>query len=316
MINLKDKKILLTGGYGFLGQFIFEELLRNGAKEKNIFRPKHKDLDLLTQKNCEKAVKGMDIVIHAAGTIGGIGFSKKFPGIMFYDNVIMGIHLIEEARKAGVKKFIQIGSVCSYPKFPPRIPFREEDIWLGYPEETNAPYGLAKKTLMVQLQAYKEQYNFNGINLLLVNLYGPRDNFDPESSHVIPALIKKFIEAKEQNKQEVEVWGTGKARREFLYVEDAARAIVLATMKHNDVNPVNIGSNVEIKIKDLITIIAKLVGYRGKIVWDKTKPDGQPRRKFDISKAKKEFGFVSKMDFEKGLKNTIEWFRMNRPKIE
>jgi GDP-L-fucose synthase len=313
MLDLKDKKILLTGGHGFLGQSIFEELLQHGALEKNIFRPRSKEVDLRIQKDCEKAVKDIDIVIHAAGTIGGIGFAREFPGTMFYDNAIMGMHLIEEARKVGVKKFVQIGSVCSYPKFPPHIPFREEDIWLGYPEETNAPYGLAKKSLMVQLQAYKDQYDFNGINLLLVNLYGPKDNFDPESSHVIPALIKKFIDAKEQNKKEVVVWGTGIARREFLYVQDAARAIVLATIRYNDVDPVNIGNNTEVKIKDLIKIITKLVEYKGKIVWDTTKPDGQPRRKMDVTKAKKRFGFVSKMNFEKGLKKTIEWYKMNRP---
>jgi len=309
MTGLKNKKILLTGGHGFLGQFVYEELIRNGTQEKNIFRPKSKDLDLRKQKDAEKAVHGIDIVIHAAGTIGGIGFAKKNPGTMFYDNLLMGVHLIEAARKAKVEKFIQIGSVCSYPKVPPRIPFKEEDIWLGYPEETNAAYGIAKKALIVHLQAYKEQYGFNGVNLLLVNLYGPNDKFDPEHSHVIPALIKRFIEAKEQNRLEVEVWGTGKARREFLYIEDAARAIVLAAIKHNDAGPVNIGSSFEIKIKDLVKIIAELTGYKGKIVWDATKPDGQPRRKLDVSKAKKAFGFVSKVSFEKGLKETIDWYK-------
>lgn len=312
MAILKNSKILLTGGHGFLGQFVYKELLANGAQEKNIFRPRSKDLDLRIQENCAKAVKNIDIVIHTAGTIGGIGFIRKFPALSLYENTIMGIHLIEEARKAGVKKFIQIGSVCSYPKIPPRIPFREEDLWEGYPEDTGAPYGIAKKLLLAQLQSYKQQYDFNGINLLLVNLYGPGDNFNPESSHVIPALIQRFIEAKEQNKPEVVVWGTGKARREFLYIEDAARAIVLATMKLDDVNPINIGNNYEIKIKDLVKVIAKLVDYKGKIVWDKTKPDGQPRRKLDVSKAKKQFGFVSKIDLETGLKRTIEWYKKNR----
>ncbi len=316
MTNLKDKKILLTGGYGFLGQSVFEELLRSGAQEKNIYRFRSKELDLRVQKNCEKAVKGVDIVIHTAGTIGGIGFIRKFPALSLYENTIMGIHLIEEARKAGVKKFIQIGSVCSYPKVPPHIPFRENDLWEGYPEETGAPYGIAKKLLLAQIQAYKQQYNFNGVNLLLVNLYGPRDNFNPESSHVIPALIRRFIEAKEQNKPEVVVWGSGKARREFLFVDDAARAIVLATLKFDDTKPVNIGNNYEIKIKDLVKVIAKLVNYKGKIVWDKTKPDGQPRRKLDVSRAKKEFGFVSKIDLETGLKRTIEWFLKNRANIK
>jgi GDP-L-fucose synthase len=311
-IDLKRSKILLTGGYGFLGQAVFEELLKNGAKEKNISRPRSKELDLRVQKNCEKAAKGMDIVIHLAATVGGIGFNKKFPGTLFYDNAIMGIHLIEEARKSKIKKFVQVGTVCAYPKIPLHIPFREEDIWVGYPEETNAPYGLAKKMLIVQLEAYKDQYGFNGINPVCVNLYGPRDNFDPDHSHVIPALIRRFIEAKEQNKSEVVVWGTGKASREFLYVDDAARAIVLALLKHNDPKPINIGSSFEIKIKDLVKIIAEIINYKGKIIWDKSKPDGQPRRKLDVSKAKKEFGFTSKIDFKTGLKKTIEWYILNR----
>ncbi|MFZ2620994.1 MAG: GDP-L-fucose synthase [Minisyncoccia bacterium] len=313
-IDLKNSKILLTGGHGFLGQTVFNELIRNGAKEKNIFRPRSKELDLRIQKNCEKAVKEKDIIIHLAATVGGIGFNKKFPGTLFYDNAVMGIHLIEEARKAKVKKFVQVGTVCAYPKIPIRIPFREEDIWIGYPEETNAPYGLAKKMLVVQLEAYRQQYGFNGINPVCVNLYGPGDNFHPDHSHVIPALIKRFVEAKGQNKSEVVVWGTGKASREFLYVDDAARAIVLATIKHNDSRPINIGSNFEIKIKDLVKIISKIVGFNGKVVWDKTKPDGQPRRKLDVSKAKKEFGFVSKIDFETGLRKTINWYINNHSK--
>ncbi len=314
MIDIKNKKILLTGGYGFLGQAVFEGLLKNGAQEKNIFRPRSKKLDLRIQKNCEKAVKNMDVVIHLAATVGGIGFNKEFPGILFYDNAVMGIHLIEEARKAKVKKFVQIGTVCAYPKIPIRIPFMEEDLWIGYPEETNAPYGLSKKMLIVQLEAYKDQYDFNGINLILVNLYGPRDNFNPTHSHVIPALIRRFVEAKEQNKPEVVVWGTGRASREFLFVEDAARAIVLATLKYNNVNPINIGSSFEIKIKDVIKIIAEIIDYKGKIVWDKTKPDGQPRRKLDVSLAKRELGFVSEVDLKTGLKKTIDWFLKNRPK--
>jgi len=317
MINeLKNKKILLTGGYGFLGQMVFEELIHSGAQAKNITRPRSKDLDLRIQDNCKKAVKGIDIVIHLAATVGGIGFNKKFPGTLFYDNAIMGIHLIEEARIAKVKKFVQIGTVCAYPKIPTHIPFREKDIWIGYPEETNAPYGLAKKMLAVQLEAYHDQYGFNAINPVVVNLYGPGDNFHPDHSHVIPALIRRFVEAKEQNKKEVVVWGTGRASREFLYVEDAARAIVLATLKHNDPKPINIGSSFEIKIKDLVTIIAELTGFKGKIVWDKTKPDGQPRRKLDVSRAKKEFGFVSQVNFKTGLKKTIEWFIENKSKIK
>lgn len=308
MLNLKKSKILLTGGHGFLGQAVFMELIHKGAVEKNIYRPRSKELDLRIQKNCEKAVKNIDIVIHLAATVGGIGFNKKFPGTLFYDNAVMGIHLIEEARKAKVKKFVQIGTVCAYPKVPPRIPFKEEDIWSGYPEETNAPYGLAKKMLIVQLEAYKNQYGFNGINPVCVNLYGPKDSFHPEHSHVIPALIRRFVEAKKNNISEIVVWGTGVASREFLYVDDAARGIVMAILKHNDPSPVNIGSSFEIKIKDLVTMISKIVEYKGKIVWDKTKPDGQPRRKLDVSKAKKAFGFVSKVPFEIGLRKTIIWF--------
>ncbi len=311
-IDLKKSKILLTGGYGFVGQAVFEELLRNGVKEKDILRPRSKDLDLRLQKNAKKAVEGVDVVINLAANVGGIGYNQKFPGSLFYDNAIMGINLIEEARKANVRKFVQVGTVCAYPKVPPRIPFREEDIWMGYPEETNAPYGLAKKMLIVQLEAYKKQYDFNGINPVLVNLYGPRDNFHPEHSHVIPALIRKFIEAKEQNNPEVVIWGTGLASREFLYVDDAARALILATIKHNDPGHINIGSSFEIKIKDLVKIISDIVDYKGNIVWDKTRPDGQPRRKLDVSLAKKHFGFVSKTDFKTGLKKTINWYIDNR----
>lgn len=295
----KNLKILLTGATGFLGPKVLHELERVGFK--HIF-PIGSELDLRLKKNCKKAVKGMDIVIHLAADVGGIGYNKKYPGQLFYNNAIMGIQLIEEARKAQVKKFVCVGTVCAYPKFAP-VPFEEEDLWNGYPEETNAPYGLAKKILMVQLQAYRQQYGFNGINPILVNLYGEGDNFDPEDSHVIPALIRKFTEAKDK----VVIWGTGNASREFLYVGDAAKAIVLATLKHNDSNPINIGSAFEIKIKDLVKMIAKLTKFKGKIVWDKTKPDGQPRRKLDISKAKK-FGFVSKVNFEKGLKKTIKWY--------
>lgn len=306
--NLSKSKVLITGGYGFLGQAVFNELISSGVKESSIFRPRSKDFDLRDKSNCKKVLRNIDLVINLAANVGGIGYNKKFPGTLFYDNAIMGINLIEESRKSGVKKFIQIGTVCSYPKFPKHIPFREEDIWYGYPEETNAPYGLAKKMLMVQLQAYKNQYDFNSLNLMMVNLYGPHDNFDPEHSHVIPALVKKFIDAKENSLPEVVVWGTGKASREFLFVEDAARAIVLAAKKHNDPSPINIGSSFEIKIKDLVKNISKIVGYKGKVVWDKTKPDGQPRRKLDVSKAKKAFGFTSKVSFPVGLKKTIEWY--------
>jgi GDP-L-fucose synthase len=313
MLDLKKSQILLTGGYGFLGEFVFKELIKNGAKKENIERPTRKDLDLRIQENAKKAVDGKDLVIHLAANVGGIGYNQKFPGTLFYDNAIMGLHLIEEARKANVRKFVQVGTVCAYPKNPPHIPFREDDLWMGHPEETNAPYGLAKKMLIVQLQAYNKQYGFIGINPMLVNLYGPNDNFDPEHSHVIPALIRRFVEAKENNSQEVVVWGTGEASREFLYVGDAARALILAAMKYDNPDVINIGSSFEIKIKELVELISNIVGFKGKIVWDKSKPDGQPRRKLDVSKAKKELGFVSQVDFETGLRETVEWFITNRP---
>jgi len=295
-----------------LGDKVYRELIKAGAPAKNISRPHKAELDLRELGDIKKAVKAQDLVIHLAATVGGIGLNRQKPGTLFYDCAVMGVHLIEEARKAGVKKFVQIGTVCAYPKVPPRIPFREDDLWMGYPEETNASYGLAKKMLLVQLQAYRQEYNFNGIYLLPTNLYGPGDNFDPKSSHVIPALIKKFVEAVKNNSSKVVVWGTGKASREFLYVDDAARAIVLAAQKYDKGQPVNIGSSFEIKIRDLVKLIARLSNYQGAIIWDKTKPDGQPRRKLDISRAKKEFGFKSVVDFQTGLKITVEWYKKNR----
>lgn len=312
MINLNGKKILLTGGHGFVGKKVYRELLRAGAVDKNILRPRSAQYDFRIAKNAEQAVKGKDMVIHLAANVGGIGYNQNFPGQLFYDNLIMGVNLIEAARKAKVKKFVQVGTVCAYPKFPEHMPFKEQDLWKGYPEETNAPYGIAKLALLEMLQAYRRQYKFNGIYLLPTNLYGPDDNFKPESSHVIPALIKKFVEAVKKNQPEVVVWGTGKASREFLYVDDAARGIVLATLKYNQAEPVNLGSNTEIKIKDLVEMIAKLTRFKGKIVWDKTKPDGQPRRKLEVSRAKKEFGFTAKINFEMGLKQTIEWYKKNK----
>ncbi len=295
-----------------MGDKVYRELIKAGAPAKNISRPHKAELDLRELGDIKKAVKAQDLVIHLAATVGGIGLNRQKPGTLFYDCAVMGVHLIEEARKAGVKKFVQIGTVCAYPKVPPRIPFREDDLWMGYPEETNASYGLAKKMLLVQLQAYRQEYNFNGIYLLPTNLYGPGDNFDPKSSHVIPALIKKFVEAVKNNSSKVVVWGTGKASREFLYVDDAARAIVLAAQKYDKGQPVNIGSSFEIKIRDLVKLIARLSNYQGAIIWDKTKPDGQPRRKLDISRAKKEFGFKSVVDFQTGLKITVEWYKKNR----
>lgn len=311
MINLKNKKILVTGGAGFLGSFVVEELLRKGVPIENIFVPRSKDYDLKKLEDCKKVLKGMDIVIHLAAKVGGIGFNREHPGQLYYDNLIMGAQLMEEARKEKIEKFVAVGTICAYPKFTP-TPFKEKDLWIGYPEETNAPYGLAKKMMLIQSQAYRKEYGFNSIYLLPVNLYGPRDNFDPNSSHVIPALIKKVVEAKEKKSPFVEVWGTGKATREFLYAQDAAEAIVMATENYDKEEPANIGSGMEISIKDLIKIICSVVGYKGKIKWDKTKPDGQPKRRLDVSRAKKEFGFKAKTKFKQGLKNAIEWYLANK----
>jgi GDP-L-fucose synthase len=300
-----NKTVVVTGGAGFLGSHLVKLIAKKHPQK--IIVPRSKDFDLREKTDCRKLVKGADIVIHLAATVGGIGFNRDFPGTLFYDNILMGAHLMEESRKAGVKKFVALGTICAYPKFTP-VPFKEKNLWNGYPEETNAPYGLAKKMLLVQSQAYRAQYGFNAIYLLPVNLYGPGDNFRPQSSHVIPALIKKFVDAKRQNAKSVEVWGTGQATREFLYVADAARGIMLATEKYNGGDPVNLGASFEISIKDLVEKIRKIVGYEGKIVWDHTKPDGQPRRKLDVSRAKKEFGFVSTTNFDNGLKQTIDWY--------
>lgn len=306
-----NKKVLITGGAGFLGSSIVEKLINERkANPENIRIPRSKDVDLRKWENCEKAVKNIDIVIHLAAKVGGIGFNQKYPATLFFDNAIMGIQLTEAARQEGVQKLVLLGTVCAYPKYTP-IPFKEEDLWNGYPEETNAPYGIAKKVLLVQAQAYRQQYGFNAIFLLPVNLYGPRDNFDPEQSHVIPALIKKMVEAKLAGKHEVVVWGTGKVSREFLYVEDAAEGILLATEKYDKPDPVNLGTGREITIKELVDLIAKLAGYRGKIVWDTSKPDGQPRRYLNTKKAKEEFGFEAKTPLEEGLKKTIEWYEDN-----
>lgn len=306
-MELKGKKILLTGGGGFLGRYVFEELKKAGAEEKNIYIPRKKDYDLRHQDVCEKVVKRQDIIIHLAANVGGIGYNQEKPGELFYDNAIMGIQLMEEARKAGVEKFVTVGTVCSYPKFTP-VPFKEKDLWNGYPEETNASYGLAKKMLLAQGQAYRQQYGFNAIYLLQVNLYGPGDTFNIERSHVISALIKKVYDAKKANASFIEVWGTGKPTREFLYVEDAARGIVLATMRYDKANPVNLGAGMEISIKTLVALICELMEYKGKIKLDKTKPDGQPRRRLNVSKAEKEFEFKARVNLKTGLLKTIEWY--------
>ena len=305
---LKNKKIVLTGGAGFLGSRVLRELTKAGVPKKNIFIPRSRELDLRVRENCEKAVKGADVVIHLAALVGGIGFNQKNPGRLFYDNLIMGVELMEAARKEGVEKFVALGTICAYPKYT-AVPFNEETLWNGYPEETNAPYGLAKKMLLVQAQSYRGQYDFNAIYLLPVNLYGPGDNFDPKSSHVIPALIKKVDDAQRKRERSITVWGGGKASREFLYVDDAARAIVLAAERYSGREPVNIGAGFEITIKELIGLIASLMGYTGEIRWDTSKPDGQPRRMLDISRAQKEFGFTASTSFKKGLAKTIAWYR-------
>ncbi|MBF0478508.1 MAG: GDP-L-fucose synthase [Candidatus Omnitrophica bacterium] len=304
----QNKKVVVTGGAGFLGQAVVALLKERGAK--HIFVPRSKHVDLKNSSAIQRMLKKEqpDIILHLAAVVGGIGANRENPGKFFYDNLIMGVELMEQARQFGVKKFVAVGTICAYPKFA-KVPFKEEDLWNGYPEETNAPYGLAKKMLLVQAQAYRQQYGFNAIYLLPVNLYGPADNFKPESSHVIPALIKKCCDAIKNNDKEIVVWGTGKATREFLYVDDAARGIVLAAEKYNGPDPVNIGAGFEISIKDLVQLIVKLTGFKGKITWDKTKPDGQPRRCLDVSRAKKYFGFEAKVSFEEGLKKTIEWYK-------
>ncbi len=301
-------RYLVTGGAGFLGSYVVKKLRERGCGE--VFVPRSKDYDLTQLPAVQKlyADSRPHIVIHLAARVGGIGANREHPAEFFYDNLMMGAQLMHEAWRAGVEKFVAIGTVCAYPKFTP-VPFHEDDLWNGYPEETNAPYGLAKKMLLVQSQAYRTQYGFNSIFLLPVNLYGPGDNFDPESSHVIPALIKKCADAKQRGDHEIVVWGDGSPTREFLYVEDAAEGIVLATERYNGSEPVNIGSAFEISIKDLVGMIARLTGFEGKIVWDTSKPNGQPKRKLDVSRGKREFGFVSRTTFEDGLRKTIDWYR-------
>lgn len=304
------KRIVVTGGSGFLGSHVVDKLRGRGARD--IFIPRSSEYNLTKDEAIVRLYKEArpDIVIHLAAVVGGIGANRENPGRFFYENLIMGTQLIEQARLFGIKKFVAIGTICAYPKFTP-VPFKEEDLWNGYPEETNAPYGIAKKAMLVQLQAYRDQYGFNGIYLLPVNLYGPRDNFDPKISHVIPALIKKCIDAIKNGDEEIVVWGTGKATREFLYAEDAAEGIILAAEKYDGPEPVNLGAGFEISIRDLVHKIAESTGFKGKIVWDSTKPDGQPRRMLDTSRAESYFGFKAKTSFDDGLKKTVDWYLNN-----
>ena len=304
----KNKRVCVTGGAGFLGSFVTEKLAARGVA--NIFIPTIEEYNLVELDSIRKMLDTSrpDIIIHLAAQVGGIGANREHPADFFYSNLMMGVQLIHEAWQRGISKFVALGTICAYPKFTP-VPFQEEHIWDGYPEETNAPYGLAKKMLLVQSQAYRQQYGYNSIFLLPVNLYGPRDNFNPSSSHVIPALIKKCLEAKANGVGAIEVWGDGSPTREFLYVEDAAEGILLATEKYNSSEPVNLGSGMEISIKDLVELIARLTGFEGKLVWDPSKPNGQPRRRLDVTRAEREFGFKAQVGFEEGLKRTIEWYK-------
>ncbi len=306
-INLQRKKILVSGGAGFLGSHVVAKLRDLGVRKSQLTIPRSSTCDLRNWSNCLRAVKNQNIVLHLAGHVGGIGFNREKPGELFYDNLLMGIQLMEAARQEGVEKFVCLATICSYPKSTP-APFQESALWNGYPEETNAPYGLAKKMLLVQAQAYRQQYGFNAVTLFPVNLYGPRDNFNPRSSHVIPALIRKIAEARLSKKKFVEVWGTGRATREFLYVADAAEGIILALQKYDKPEPVNLGSGKEITINDLTKTICQLMDYQGKIRWDNSKPDGQPRRQLDITRAEIEFGFRAKTGFKEGLKKTIDYY--------
>lgn len=312
MIDLKTKRITVTGGKGFLGTHLIRKLKEDRGCQ-NVFIVDLPDYDLRKLDDIKKVFddQNPDIIIHLAAVVGGIGANRENPGRFFYDNAIMGIQLMHEAYLRKIEKFVALGTICCYPKYTP-VPFKEENLWDGYPEETNAPYGLAKKMLLVQAQAYRQQYGFNAIFLMPVNLYGPCDNFDPKTSHVIPALIRKCIEAKERGDDHIVIWGTGNASREFLYVEDAAEGIIQATEKYDKPAPINLGVGFEIKIKDLAELIVKLTGFQGKIIWDSSKPDGQPRRMLDTSRAEKQFGFKAKTPLEKGLKKTIEWYSLTK----
>jgi GDP-L-fucose synthase len=313
-LNLQNKRILVTGGAGFLGRQVVDQLVQAGARLDKILIPRSRDYDLRSLEACQRAVDQQDIVIHLAAHVGGIGLNREKPAELFYDNLMMGTQLIHSAYQAGVEKFVCVGTICAYPNLTP-VPFKEDDLWNGYPEVTNAPYGIAKKALLVQLQAYRQQYGFNGVYLLPVNLYGPEDNFDPKSSHVIPALIRKVYEAQQRGDKTLPVWGDGSPSREFLYSTDAARGIVKATQFYNDPDPVNLGTNHEVKIRDLVELICELMGFEGEIVWQTDKPNGQPRRCLDTQRAKERFGFEAEVEFREGLKNTIDWYRQNAEPI-
>lgn len=310
MISLINKRILVTGGAGFLGKQVIEQLILAGALPHNITIPRSQNCDLRLLDNCYQAVANQDIVIHLAAHVGGIGLNRARPAELFYDNLMMGVQLIHAAFETGVSKFVCLGTICAYPKFTP-VPFQEEHLWDGYPEETNAPYGIAKKALLVQLQSYRQQYGFKGIYLLPVNLYGPGDNFDPRSSHVIPALIHKIHEAQQTGAKTLSVWGDGSPTREFLYVSDAARAIVMATEKYDEAEPINLGTHQEITIRDLVVLICDLMGFAGEIIWETDKPNGQPRRCLDTVKAREKFDFIAQTDLRQGLQNTIAWYRQH-----
>ena len=309
----KDKRICVTGGAGFLGSFVVEKLRQHGAD--NLFIPRVEDYNLVKIEDVRRmlAASRPELIIHLAARVGGIGANRAYPAEFFYDNLMMGTQLIHEAWQSGVQKFVGLGTICAYPKYTP-VPFKEEDLWDGYPEETNAPYGLAKKMLLVQSQAYRQQYGFNAIHLMPVNLYGPGDNFDPRSAHVIPDLIRKFVEAHEHGDGEVVVWGDGSPTREFLYAADAAEGIVLASELYNGAEPVNLGSGFEISIKELAEVIARLTGFQGRLVWDTSKPNGQPRRRLDVTRAEREFGFKATTSFEEGLAYTVEWYLRRQQK--
>jgi GDP-L-fucose synthase len=314
-VDWPSERVVVTGGAGFLGSYVLEELRRRGARE--IFVPRSKDYDLVEMAGVKALYRDArpTIVLHLAARVGGIGANRDNPGKFFYDNLMMGVQLIEAGRHAGLKKLVALGTICAYPKFCP-VPFREEDLWNGYPEETNAPYGIAKKALLVQSEAYRQQYGMSSVVLFPVNLYGPRDNFDLHTSHVIPALIRKCVEARERGDRAVEVWGTGAASREFLHARDAAEGVVLAAERYDKSEAVNLGAGFEIRIRDLVPLVARLCRFEGEIAWDASKPDGQPRRMLDTSKALREFGWRARIPFEEGLRETVEWFEANREKTK